>query len=462
MLTAVSAVVDISPRVPSVIGCGSGRILPPSPDAGLEANLCLLRDDTGVQILLVSLDALYVGPSIRKDLEAGLSGRLTPEQIFVSATHTHNAPMLDPSKPILGQVNEQHRRWVARELLRSADFMLRNPGKEVEVRFATYAFRHAVSRRRYLPVVIRNGKLLVNQYFFLKSWRSPGLISSEIIEFRSEGEPLCLFWVAPCHPVVFPDLDRLSADYPGAVRTAAREQLGRGLPFLCFQGASGELRPPAYRRWTSHWLPERLMRFLAGRRFGRFDPNQYLTFCRAVVADFLAALGATVLRESEEPQLAYRRKILPLSAYFVSSPEREISLHSLGFAGITLLGISAEPTWKFGRHLLRESSLTEGRGEGGLNAIIVGCLDDTFGYLPSPRQFRQGGYEATGFLGSFSLQRKPKVHLESDILKTCRSILQARMFPTRPKFSHRLRAKLIVAQSDPQTFSHDERPQGLE
>ena len=102
-----SSVLSIAPEVDTFLGCGPAETVPGDPRAALEANLLLLKSG-GSQILIISLDALYPGARLRSDIIEGLKGIVNDESLFLSSSHTHNAPMLDESKPFLGSVVESH------------------------------------------------------------------------------------------------------------------------------------------------------------------------------------------------------------------------------------------------------------------------------------------------------------------------------------------------------------------
>ena len=75
--------------------------------SNLEINGIFLRDGKQ-KMLVISIDALYIGADFRDRLEAVFRPRLKSEEIFIAASHTHSAPALDFNKPQLGVVDQEY------------------------------------------------------------------------------------------------------------------------------------------------------------------------------------------------------------------------------------------------------------------------------------------------------------------------------------------------------------------
>jgi len=93
--------------------------------------------------------------------------------------------------------------------------------------------------------------------------------------------------------------------------------------------------------------------------------------------------------------------VRPLEEFFEhpGPQKRFVAIHAVRLGELTLLGISAEPTWEFAQAL----NVTK---VWGARLSIVGCIDDTWGYLASRNQCKLGGYEVSGYLKYFSLTEK--------------------------------------------------------
>lgn len=77
-----------------------------------------------------------------------------------------------------------------------------------------------------------------------------------------------------------------------------------------------------------------------------------------------------------------------------------------------MLGVSAEPTWKLKTEILGEFA------EKMPITTLIGCIDDTFGYLVTSEEFREGGYEPSGFLDYFSIHPRLEGHVGEEIKNT--------------------------------------------
>src|SRR5690606_24568960 len=117
MLEIATCVVDISPEQEVPLGASNAAGMPwAGVHDTLEANLVLLSDG-GRFLLLGTFDLLYVGATLRRIIVEA-SG-LAPEDVVLAASHTHRAPMTDPSKPNLGMPDPRYMRQLER-LIKSA------------------------------------------------------------------------------------------------------------------------------------------------------------------------------------------------------------------------------------------------------------------------------------------------------------------------------------------------------
>lgn len=394
---------DISPKVPTFLGCGNGGLVPKSPDSGIEANIILFEENRGM-VLLVSIDALYVGPRLRAFLEIFLKDFFEPHNIFLAATHSHNAPMLDPTKPLLGLVSDTHLDRVAQEIAASALQLVSKNREDVSLRIREYAVTSVVGRRKILPLIVRKWRVYLFQSHFLPDVDTCKDVVAQFVEIWSSEKLVGALWVYPCHPVGYPFEADVSADYVGEIRLLIRDEIGSGIkiPVVVLQGSSGDLRPPAYREDLGPL--SRATRKILGPRFGRFSEQKYTEWVNCVWQELVQGRlgkGPAGVFSGEEPALQTQRKVVSLDQIYFSqfSSARELSVHFLRIGQLEIVGISAEPTWDFFRQI--RETWTE---KPGFLRTLVGCIDDTYGYLPSKSQIKQGGYEVEGFQAPFSLK----------------------------------------------------------
>src|ERR1700686_4799580 len=91
-----SGSVDITPRRPAMLGGFNKRTAPfTSVASRLEANVILIKGPSS-SVTIVSTDLLYPGETLRAQLLKNLELTGRGEELFLSASHTHSAPMTAP------------------------------------------------------------------------------------------------------------------------------------------------------------------------------------------------------------------------------------------------------------------------------------------------------------------------------------------------------------------------------
>lgn len=427
-LDAKSVFFSIAPEEDTFLGSGPAQKVSAGSESQLEINLLLLRDrTTNETFLFVSVDCLFSGQELRSSLESALKGLVPPDSIFLGASHTHSAPNLDRSKPRLGQVIPSHFQKISETLAeRAKNLILSGSFHPVIQKVWRFQSRSVISRRRTVPLTWRGGRLRLLEKELLPNFKNSPEVDSELIEFEGAEGMVGAIWIMPCHPVSVP-IERLpSADYVGDIRNYYRREKGNGIltPALIFlQGASGDLRPPSMglRPWTS-WRNVAL-NFLVGPTFRRFTEPEYELWLSKLRAEFcdttLLSAKSNSGTERDAASIDTQRKLVPLSRYFTAEDGlRQITLHRVRLGTFVIFGISAEPTWAVRNNLIQDII-------GGLDGgSLVGCIDDSFGYLTSPHESRQGGYEVTGFLEFFSLKPMRGRKISSGLNRQVREFLR--------------------------------------
>lgn len=406
--------ISIAADVDCVLGCGSGHLVSCREVDDLEANIGLVRDARGKAVLFISLDALYVGPVLTSRIVEGLSDSLNPEQIFIGASHSHNAPMLDDTKPQLGNPVSEHVSYVAQNIIEAARAAISDRGVEVSIRARQYDVHTAVNRRRRIPLSITRQGIALFKVEQVPNLKDPLRPTSQVIDFVTGERVVGSLWVMPCHPTSYPNSDEVSSHYVGVVRRKIREATGdSSFPLMFFQGASGDLRPPAFSDW-GHGLRGTLKAMFQPQGFGNFSRNAYESWCECVWDEYNGTRESQ-LRQSEletPVEISTSRQSVALDDLYdyEYTESREIFCQVIKLGSTQLVGLSAEATWRF-----REANVAGSPG-----VTLVGCLGDTFGYLASASQFNQGGYEACGFEAAFNLNLKNNVRPA----KTLASLMQ--------------------------------------
>ncbi|HEV2749286.1 MAG TPA: hypothetical protein VGV12_02055 [Gemmatimonadales bacterium] len=391
----------------------------------LELNALLLRRPTATLAILTA-DLLFV----TQDLKHRIAARVRPDLVLddasflLAASHTHFAPAVDPSKPLLGPVDPAYVDLVVERgaalLRRLADA---NTGQgEPRIEYRSGIAAHAINRRRMgwrlsprAPHLPRRAAL-----------RAPDPMGPRdetihvVTPLDPGGRPRAVLWSYACHPVSFAEPQHVSADYPGVVRRALRAAIGGGggsdLPVLFLQGCAGDIRPRELGRPRA--LGRRLAELVFGKLFTPFTPAEYRAWSES--------LAASVVEVARAPGRAFplgspfRTALtsLPLADLLdgVHPADRSVTLQRLEPApGLAIEAISAEPVAEYG--LAARATTPEG-----MVVIPAGYTDSVFGYLPTARMLGQHGYEDEGFMGPFGLTGRFRPDLEQVVGRAWRQL----------------------------------------
>jgi hypothetical protein len=420
-----ASTVDITPTHPVLTGGYLDR--PPLSEVAekLEANLVVLRGDSGSEpMVIISLDLLYPGRILRSALESALP-ELRPDQIFLAATHTHQAPMTDDTKVLLGAPDDKYMDTLVLGLSRELRRLLHSEETQIgELSTADLSAKHSINRRFRSRVTLARRspshwwgppvRLVFNSYLMAPN---PHGVTDELITVLVSRSPAgCaqfVIWNYACHPVGFPDKSKVAADYPHDVRDIVRTTLGvADLPVLFLQGFSGNTRPSASVSKTSG-LSSWTRRMMFGPRFTTMTWNAYTTWAKELGE--LVADGCANSRPLDRVVVSSRRSLIPASSVVAGASEPSISFHSIRFGpAFTVVGASAELVAEFSQKIRAMA--------GSEQVMCVGCLDHPFGYAPTRRIRAEGGYEGGGYCPMFNLGPLAD-DVEEEMLQGFRSVL---------------------------------------
>lgn len=374
---------------------GCGETLEPVGEVhdDIECNVLTL-DDGQARVVLIGIDALYPGPELRRYLDERFRGILSPDQIFLAASHTHSAPQLDSTKPALGSVDEGHLEFVCGSVGDLVERLLSQPGEDVRVVLSRYRSTVMVNRRRRRLLGGAEKRITFNSVIAAPNARATGRQYGHLVSLVGSNGPVGFLWQLPCHPVGLPRGWGNSAHFPGVGRRILRDTASPTTPVVFLQGFSGDLRPVSASKPSS--LVGRARRLLLGAWFTPFTARDYGRWTGRVAAELSEAAKASKNADpSEDARLEARRVSVALSEYHAGNPgNRTMTVHRLSIGEVTLLGVSAEPVSGYAEALLARSDIA---------AIPVGCIDDVSGYAPTRRVLKEGGYEGTGFAQHFGL-----------------------------------------------------------
>ena len=395
--------VDISPRRPAMLGGYAGRTTPFKAIADpLEANVLQIESDNG-RVIVISTDLLYPGDTLRTSLLRNLAAR--EEELFISASHTHYAPMTAPRMPLLGTVDDEYLGRVVERI----STLIRSLEKRRQRCTGTFhegMLNHSMNRRlAHLRLTSSGFSRAVGPGPNVAGERDE---SARVVKFEdSSGRPAAVIWNYACHACDFFDSLRVSAAFPGQVRKRLRSELG-AIPILFLQGFSGDVRPPFI--GLSLDIKSLAKRVLRGPQFKSAPSRQEWESWSGSLADSVAAIARSSPAPLQIHEPVTNRIEVPESAYVLDGDgSKFLCWHLVDCGGFRIAGINAEPVVRY-RRLLHDAL-------GDVPLLTAGCLDQTHCYLPVDEMLGQRGYEVEGFRRIFGFPGRFRPHLEVPILQ---------------------------------------------
>lgn len=367
----------------------------------LEVNGLLLELEK-TKILVISVDTLFIGNRLRTELESHFKDRLNPAEIFIAASHTHSAPMLDFDKPKLGIPDIDYYNYVLKNIIELCEYLVSTNLKSTAFfKNVNYNSAIGISRRKYR--VIGEGRKSIfgiNQIFNLANEKSRIYQPARLIQICNERGESTFIWNQACHPVSIPDTFGHSPGYIGDGRQLLRENFGYTTPVIFLQGFSGEIRPNSTKKIKN--FSGLIKRILFGKQFTNFQKNDYISWISKLKNEMIEQINLlNSVKFFNIYDLTLDRETKKLSKFKIESnlSDRNLSKHTLNFGPFKIIGFSGEVLSKIAASFAKMHSGT---------VIPVGCIDDTFGYLPDVNSIRFGGYEVNGFWQYFSIEKIPK------------------------------------------------------
>lgn len=402
----IASNIDITPTSPTVLGGRIGGVSSSGVSERLEANLVVLRNDADSDpIVVISLDLLYPGRILRAAIESALP-ELRPDQIFLTASHTHQAPMTDDTKLTLGTPNSEYMRTLAVNLSTEVKRVLDSDSTQFGiVSTSTLTANHSINRRRKRRFTLLRRprcpwftvRLGLARKFYVMAPNPVGVTDELVTTMISRsltGQAQFVIWNYACHPVSFPDKDRIAAHFPHYVRSVLRASLGvENLPVLFLQGFSGNTRPSAS---IDHGAGSRsrVRSWLFGPSFGNMSWSVYSSW--ATELGKLVETGCATSTRLQDVGLLARRSVFPSSLFVEGAAEADVSFHAIRFGpSLAIVGVSAE--------VVAEFAPTVRAMTGSKQVMCVGCLDHPFGYAPTNEILHEGGYEGGDYCELFDL-----------------------------------------------------------
>lgn len=328
-------------------------------EPNIEANSLSIKTKSKSEFQLVSIDALYPG---------NVGHNLPSKQSAICASHTHYAPMIDDTKPRLGQMSQKaYDKWLA---------CLQDESSFYNVSFDKCIFLNTnvplhIYRRLDMPRNLMNKVLNPRVGLFPNGYVE--IDNALYVWLFQKGQDVKFAFVYHAgHPVSRHDSTVISADYIAAIREGIRDIYGQ-IPIIFFQGCGGDIRPNITKK-RRKYLPKLWLN-------KRFKAPPSIEEQSAIDLTYKSSIqNLTIIDEfpcCEDDFEAEQKHLTVKGCAPISYPSLRIGTHfTFHFLPFEL------------SHLFHLDIQAQDK-----RCFLVSCCQNTIGYLPHPQQIVYGGYE---------------------------------------------------------------------
>jgi hypothetical protein len=253
----------------------------------------------------------------------------------------------------------------------------------------------------------------------LRGYKNEEFKIIKILEANSSGNILGVLWTFPCHPTNLFDKNLISAEFPGEVRNVIRvKQNTNELPVIYMPGFAGDVRAHPPKRISFFKMVRDLFQLSYPVIYYRFkSKDEYSDWVNSLTNHFW-----NVWKNS--------KKINNLNDSILSSKinKKEVSILGIKVDGVeniifrkislgnklALYTMSAETVSEYSRVVDKIADEEF--------CIYTGYADEVFGYLPTQKQIKEGGYESKEYFKPFLVTGDFKSSIEKTIESCIREI----------------------------------------
>lgn len=400
--------IDVTPSLPcNVAGYGSLQSEVNQIFSPLEANVICFEVDQQ-KTALVQLDTLYGTSELTRTLE-----KKTGYKIILVASHTHNAPFLDPDKSRVGLFDQGYFDFLVEKI--SSQLLQSDKNSDAHISFGEAKADVSVFRRKKAFGVFRKFPFIARAIALLPNLKVEIDQRVTTFVFKTDEQVKAVIWRYTCHPVVTPQTNVISSDFPGEMRRLIREKYNNpSLPVVFLQGPTGDVRPYLQNQAGKVSLSRRLRFPFQCRFFQAPSVAEYKTFCQKLYTQVEQALDSSVKAESLPLNVKFsNHRIDSLTSF--KGKKVDVPLAKLsGLASKKLIFVGAEISSQY-QEILKKNI--------GSDIYICGYYSDVFGYLPTKQQNKEGGYEGSDFIPMFDLKGKFEPRFEENFLKDLNEVI---------------------------------------
>lgn len=393
---------------------------------------CLVLDDGQTRLALVVCDLLGIHRAVSDEARQQIVQQtgIPPENVMISATHTHSAcSALGRNRFESDPPLDEYQQLVADRIAAGVAEANRSL-RPAELAFGTAeAAEHVFNRRWYMrpgtmptnPFGGNDDRVKMNPPAGSANLVEPAGPTDPTVSFLSVrtpgGPPIALFAAYSLHYVGGVGPGHISADYfamfcDEIVRLYEAEQQDPPMVPMLANGTSGDINNIDFRNPRGPQEPYAQMRYVAtdvARRvhaaMAHLDYRSDITLAaryrepsiafRRPDAELIAWAEST-LAQPQEPRGAdlsriYAERTLRMAEHPDAAP---IPLQVLRIGDVAIATMPCEVFCEIGLEFRQRSPLQ--------SAFMVSLAHGYFGYLPTPRQHRLGGYET--WLGTNRLE----------------------------------------------------------
>ncbi|MFT5777416.1 MAG: neutral ceramidase [Crocinitomicaceae bacterium] len=419
MLEFKATSIDIT-RKPSVLSGFASRQEPvETVHSLLEATAFLFRSQGAIN-LFITLDTLFVSGSLKNFVLEYLRenfDELDESNVWISASHTHYAPSLEEKRWALGKVDVMYLDFLKGQIttllesLRSLDFA------SVYLEYAEGQAEGVTTNRRRKARFIRSyfrPEILIEPTN--KGVKDESLKLVKVIE-NDSNNLLGVFWNFACHPTNLHNSKLISSEFPGAIRNTSRTLARKDIPVAFFQGFSGNIRAAVEVKGSFNFWIRKVLQLSYPVRFYRFENSkEYEGWINGLTGIYKRIWSNTSQMASCELRTTtiYKEKIKTILGITAEGVD-ELIFRSVSFGDdLTLVSISAE--------VVSEYSTIVKKSIDSKNIFMIGYTDEVFGYLPTSKHVKEGGYESNGFFEPFLIKGEFTASLETKIEECLKNI----------------------------------------
>lgn len=392
--SAASICLNVDVGVP-LAGRGLGARPSQAVAGAIEANVILLPGNP-VSIALVAIDTLFCSDALHIAVLSELKAvhGIDLADLVLVASHTHNAPSLDPSKPGLGLVDEVFFAAAVQSIASAIAKAVRcQTATPVYLESSTDSCTANVVRRRRTVRVSPRPPFVEISMQMLPNRRVETPHDLRLIVARDQiGKPAWVMWQWACHATAFPDSLTISADFPGIVRAHIRKIFeDAALPVVYLPGFAGDVRADIGKQ--DIMLRKRVMTPFA-RPFPDATRENFDSLCTTLCATIDRALSSLTSIPSFVGDVSSARTMISFDELMKTPRTGEIALMRIDAAPLHFLFMGAETCSPYAALLAPYFPK---------DALLCGYAGEVPLYLPVDAQIAEGGYEVDGFRHSFDL-----------------------------------------------------------